>query len=82
MTTWIETTKERYDEMLDVLPPARMTIVGFLVGEAMDHGGLNNAPRFSAFAHTRDGKFYEAKEVMTTREFAAIRLEDVPKDHL
>ena len=48
MTKWIETTEERYDEMLGVLPPAYWSSIGFLVGEPMDHNA-NGQPRFSAF---------------------------------
>ena len=39
--TWIETTEERYYEMLGVLPPASQGSMigahGFQVGEPMDH---------------------------------------------
>jgi hypothetical protein len=54
MTTWKESTEKRYWEMLEVLPPAAMTGLGFLVGEPFDHGTCTvkgfTLPRYSAFA--------------------------------
>ena len=76
MTTWTEITEERYDEMLGALPPAVWTVVGFLVGEPMDHDPVTSLPRYSAFAQA-NGKFYAANEVMTAREFRAVKVEDV-----
>lgn len=37
MTHWRKCTAERYDEMLGVLPPERMSGWGFLVGEPASH---------------------------------------------
>jgi hypothetical protein len=75
MTTWVEVTEARYDEMLGMLPPAIMTGVGFLVGEPMDHNAQGQ-PRFSAFAHVNYERFFEAKEVLTIAEFRAIKIAD------
>lgn len=73
---WIETTAERYDEMLCILPPAIMTGYGFLVGEPFDHRECRirhrTAPTFSAFAY-RDGKFFEASQPLTIAEFRAVK---------
>ena len=75
MTKWIETTEERYDEMLGVLPPAYWSSIGFLVGEPMDHNA-NGQPRFSAFV--RIGKrYFGAVEPLTIAEFRQIRPDDV-----
>lgn len=74
---WIETTEERYDEMLGVLPPALMERRGFLVGEPMDHRtcSIKNriAPTFSAFVQVGD-KFYEANQALTVAEYRAAEL--------
>jgi hypothetical protein len=70
MTEWVETTEERYYEMLGVLPPECWTSLGFLVGEPMDHDN-HGRPRFSAFIKM-DGKFYEGKQAMTGVAFRAL----------
>lgn len=67
---WTETTRERYWEMLNVLPPAAHTNGGFLVGEACDHHAGNGCPRFSAFVE-REGKFLTASRPITFKEFKA-----------
>lgn len=75
MTTWEQVTSDRYWEMLEVLPPACMTGLGFLVGEPMDHNA-EGRPRFSAFVEI-DGTHYEADEPMTIRDFRAINPQEV-----
>lgn len=77
MITWIETTEERYYEMLGVLPPASQgSMLGanaFQVGEPMDHNERGQ-PRFSAFkeeVRVMGSKFYESAEPLTFREFKA-----------
>lgn len=47
--TWEPTTREKYDEMLECLPPACHRATGFLVGEPWDHDALSGQPRFQAF---------------------------------
>ncbi len=47
--TWSVTTKERYRDMLEVLPPAFYRHGLFLVGEPMDHDIATGQPRFSGF---------------------------------
>ena len=57
---WTEVSRERYWEMMEVLPPAAYLPVaetgyfpnitqGFLVGEPWDHCAATGAPRFAAF---------------------------------
>ncbi len=74
--TWIETTEERYYDMLGVLPPAsqgsmlRANANGFQVGEATDHNERGQ-PTFATFKE-ESGKFYESSEALTFREFKAM----------
>lgn len=78
--TWNETTEERYDEMLCILPPAVMTGIGYLVGEPMDHDRCPITgyfgPRFSAFAKV-NGKYYEAVEVISISGFKRLIPQDI-----
>jgi len=46
---WQLTTAERYDEMLNVLPPAAWIGGAFLVGEPIDHCFATGRPRFEAY---------------------------------
>jgi hypothetical protein len=68
--TWTETTKGKYWDMLEVLPPAAMSNGGFLVGEPWDHHATTGQPRFSAYREQFD-KFYVANRPMTRKEFKA-----------
>ena len=70
MITWNETTEDRFDEMLGVLPPAASTngYRAFLVGEPMSH--RDGHPTFSAFT-TKDGKRFESDDAVTFAEFKA-----------
>ena len=68
---WIETTADRYSEMLGVLPPAFMGNFGFLVGEPWDHHAVSGEPRYSAFRYI-SGKYIESDRPMTIREFKAL----------
>jgi hypothetical protein len=65
---WIETTEERYYEMLGVLPPASQAGAAFQVGEPMNHE--TGRPTFATFCE-RDGKFYESEDAVTFRAFKA-----------
>lgn len=65
---WSETTEEMYWEMLEVLPPAVMLPIGFLVGEPCDHHAGNGQPRFQAYVKA-DGKHWAASRPMTVKEF-------------
>jgi len=66
--TWQETTRERFDEMLNVLPPAAMLGGGFLVGEPYDHDAGSGLPRFSAYRRKCD-RYEVASRPMTRAEF-------------
>lgn len=68
--TWAEITEERYDEMLNVLPPVNYGRGGFQVGEPADHHAGNGRPRFAAFIAS-GGKHYESSRPMTSTEFRA-----------
>lgn len=70
------TTEARYREMLEVLPPAVWTGLGFLVGEPHDHNA-EGQPRFACFVQRGD-KFFEVSRALTVAEFRAIRLMDLP----
>lgn len=73
--TWEPTTKARYWEMLEVLPPAAMMFGGFLVGEPMDSEADTGRERFSAFRQIgfTPGyeRYYEASRPLTRAEFKA-----------
>jgi hypothetical protein len=64
---WIETTKEMYWEMLEVVPPRKMIDQNFLVGEAL-RDNSEGYPIYSCF--TQFGETYKAKN-MTLKEFIA-----------
>lgn len=66
---WVETTEERYYDMLGVLPPAAYGAKGaFQVGEPMDHKG--GRPTFASFK-VENEKYFESEDALTYREFAA-----------
>jgi hypothetical protein len=65
---WHETTEERFNEMLEVLPPILLDGDSFLVGEPFDHDAGNGRPRFSGFIFTAN-KFYASNRPMTCNEF-------------
>lgn len=67
---WLETTHEKYWEMLGVVPPAFMLPGGFLVGEPMDHEADTGRPRYSAFRQEA-GKYWTASRAMTLPDFLA-----------
>ncbi|MDX9975438.1 MAG: hypothetical protein RBU21_20795, partial [FCB group bacterium] len=65
---WKPTTRERFWEMLECLPPAAFIGAAFLVGEPFDHNALTGAPRFQAFRQR--GDVYECgSRPMTAAEF-------------
>lgn len=67
---WTETTHEKFYYMLEVLPPAKMSGGGFLVGEPCDHHSLTGRPRYSAYAE-REGRYFVANRPLTVAEFMA-----------
>lgn len=46
--TWTPITAERFNELLECLPPVGWNSRGFLVGEPWDHCLLTGKPRFQA----------------------------------
>jgi hypothetical protein len=68
---WEPTTKERYREMLECLPPALWLALGFLVGEPWDHHALTGAPRYQAFIHNGN-QYLSSNRPMTRAEFKAL----------
>ena len=75
-----EITAERYNEALEILPPALWLANRFLMGEPADHRRCkitnNVLPTYSAFFFAY-GKFYES-DPMTVPEFKAFKVEDLP----
>jgi hypothetical protein len=73
---WQEVTKDRYWQMLEVLPPAcyldgHNVTGGFLVGEPWDHHAGTGQPRYAAFIN-KGGKYFESNRPMTRKEFRAL----------
>ena len=77
MVNWKKSSKKRYWDMLECLPPAAMSGFGFLVGEPADHRSANGAPRYAAFAEYPRGRFFESVEPMTITEFNILSPRDV-----
>ena len=75
MITWKQTTEEKYWEMLEVLPPATMTGLGFLVGEPLTHGSCpitgKFGPLFEAYAQVGP-EYYVASAPMTVGGFKTL----------
>ena len=76
MTNFVETTEEKYDYGLNVLPPEMLEGPDFLVGEPVTHrrctvSGLT-APTFEGYI-IRGGKFFVTDESVTLKEFNAAR---------
>ena len=75
-----ETTAERYNEALEILPPALWLANRFLMGEPADHRRCTITkkvlPTYSAFFFAY-GKYYES-DPMTVPEFRAFKVEDLP----
>jgi hypothetical protein len=75
-----ECTEARYNEMLEILPPALWLGHGFLVGEPHDHRRCKvtkkMAPTYAAFFYGF-GRYFEG-EPMTMAEFRAFDINDLP----
>jgi hypothetical protein len=75
-----EISAERYNESLELLPPALWLANRFLMGEPADHRRCTITkkvlPTYSAFFFAY-GKFYES-DPMTVPEFRAFKVEDLP----
>jgi hypothetical protein len=75
-----EITAERYNEALEILPPALWLANRFLMGEPADHRRCTITKKvlstYSAFFFAY-GKYYE-NDPMTVPEFRAFKVEDLP----
>ena len=75
-----EITAKRYNEALEILPPALWLANRFLMGEPADHRRCTITkkvlPTYAAFFFAY-GKFYES-DPMTVPEFRAFKVEDLP----
>lgn len=69
--TWELITEERYNELLECLPPALWTGSGFLVGEPYDHHAITGQPRFQACMKKWNEHFASSRP-MTKAEFRAL----------
>jgi hypothetical protein len=78
--TWKETDEKTYWYMLEVLPPAVMTRLGFLVGEPLDHATCpvtgKFGPRFEAYAKV-GGKFFVGSLPMSVGGFKTVTAKDL-----
>lgn len=68
--TWQRTTARKYQEMLEVLPPAYWSGGAFLVGEPYDHDFATGAPRFQAYVQRGD-YYFVASRPLTLKELKA-----------
>mgnify|MGYP003385847688 CR=1 FL=1 len=79
---WKPITASRYDDRLEVLPPALMAHNGFLMGDPMIHricritGTL--APAYLAYLSLR-GQCYEALEPYTVDEFRTLTPSEIAR---
>ena len=73
---WTRTSKRKYWEMLEVLPPALWIGGAFLVGEPTDHHATTGQPRFQAYwqrGSSDDFAIYlAASRPMTCAELRAV----------
>lgn len=65
--TWKEVSADRYDDMLNVLPPLDWRGGAFLVGEAWDHDIETGRPRYAAFRQFGP-QYFEASRPLTRAE--------------
>jgi hypothetical protein len=63
---WQEVTAERFEEMLNVLPPIYFP-GGFLVSEPCDHHARTGRPRYSAFRQ-EGGRYFASSRPMQVSE--------------
>lgn len=74
---WKRTSKQRYNEMLNVLPPRDWTHGAFLVGEAYDHEGANYAARYQVYRQVGMDLFIMGTRPVTFLEFKTLILQRV-----
>jgi len=72
---WTRTTKAKYWEMLEVLPPALWIGGAFLVGEPTDHHATSGQPRFQAYwERGTSGRPYEKGYFAASRPMTCAEL--------
>ena len=67
MSTWKRVTRERYWEMLEILPPAVMGGDAFMVAEPVSYGA-DGLATFVGFKQA-GGQYFETERAMTVPEF-------------
>ena len=65
---WEPTSRECYEEMLCVLPPAFYLSSGFLVGEPWDYHAMTGKPRYQCFRRV-GGRYECSNRPLTVQEF-------------
>ena len=71
--TWQDSTEERFEEMLSVLPPRRFIPGAFLVGEPVDHVSVGGHGRYECHV-SRKGSFQVSSRPITVKEFNTLFL--------
>ena len=72
--TWEPTTRERFDEMMNVLPPVAPwgdLSKGFLVGEAYDHHATTGRARYQAFRKIGPD-YFQSSRPLTVAEWREV----------
>lgn len=65
--SWLPSTRERFEHMLNVLPPATESGGGFLVGEAQHHDDAGYA--YYSAHRCRHGEYQVGSRPLTVPEF-------------
>lgn len=73
--SWIETDEQSYNESLEILPPAAMAPMRFLLGEPWRHTP-EGRPMFRAHVKAH-GRYWRSAEPMTVATFHALDLSTV-----
>jgi hypothetical protein len=73
---WHKVSQERYNELLEILPPAHQTQKGFLVGEPTTHRKCKITgqvePTYAAFIKYQD-QYFEGPD-LTVEEFNCLNI--------
>ena len=67
---WLTTTAQKYEDMLNVLPPIAWGRGAFCVGEPHDHCIATGQPRYEAYRQHGE-RFYVSSRPVTVRELRA-----------
>ena len=71
---WVEITETEYMDVLEVLPPALRLDHGFLLDEPTIY--KEGRPCYSPYLRI-GGHYYAGSEPMTSREFRALRIDEL-----